>query len=140
MSTVKTTITPTTNRRILALDFDGVVHSYEKGWQGGGIYGHVTDGFFEWAEIAAQDFQLVIYSSRSSTAEGRATMERWLTDEFANWCERNDRVPLLGLTFAEHKPPAFLTIDDRAICFRGNWNAWELKPDVIDMFRPWMAA
>lgn len=138
MPDTQTSIVPTTNKPILAIDFDGVIHSYEKGWHGGGIYGHVTEGFWEWAEQAVGCFRLVVFSSRSATDEGRLTMETWLTDEFVKWCDRVDRVPALNLTFAVHKPPAFLTIDDRCIRFRGDWNAWELTPDAMVHFKPWM--
>ena len=37
---------------ILCLDFDGVIHDYRQGWKGGALYGHVTAGFYAWAEDA----------------------------------------------------------------------------------------
>lgn len=121
------------NKPILCIDFDGVIHSYERGWQDGVIYGTVTPGFFEWAKEAAKHFRLVIYSSRSGTPEGIAAMRSWLATQ----------AQLAGLyfvpdfEFAHEKPPAFLTIDDRAIQFQGDWTA--LPPHELRAFKPWNA-
>jgi hypothetical protein len=126
----------------LCIDYDGVIHSYEKGWQDGLIYGTVTPGFFEWAEQAAKQFKLVIYSSRSSTEEGQLAMLGWLIEQRRKWREAggmHETNEPLGFEFADKKPAAWLTIDDRAICFRGDWAAPELAPDAMRAFKPWNA-
>ena len=40
---------------------------------------------------------------------------------------------MVGLTFPTEKPPAFLTLDDRALTFDGTW------PDITTLqeFKPW---
>ena len=139
-------------RPTICVDFDGVVHSYEKGWQGGEIYGMVIPGFFEWAErAAAAGLSVVIYSSRSKTAEGRAAMKRWLLvhwSHIANEADMNVDWVLLfppsgarpfQISFAHEKPPAWLTIDDRAIRFEGQWDDPLLTPEAIRAFKPWNA-
>lgn len=118
---------------IVCLDFDGVIHDYREGWKDGSIYGNVVPGFFEWAARAQQDFELVIYSSRSGTEEGRRAMSDWLNAQLQDW--RGD--PITLHTTAE-KPPAYITIDDRAICFKGDWSAPGLHPRELLGFRPWM--
>ena len=120
----------------LCLDFDGVIHSYERGWQDGVIYGSLTPGFIAWALKAHQHFQLVIYSSRSADP---APMVDWLRAQLADrsmpW--EIDRFMQM-FTFANQKPAAFLTIDDRAIKFEGRWD-W-LEPENLLEFKPWNAA
>lgn len=126
------------NKPILCLDFDGVIHSYERGWQHGEIYGTVTPGFFEWLEDARQHFKIVIYSSRSKTEDGVTAMTMWLHKQRNDWlAEGGQRDPVEPLTieFAHEKPAAFLTIDDRAITFLGRWD-W-LHSAALLAFKPW---
>lgn len=124
----------------LCIDFDGVIHSYEKGWQGGVIYGTVVSGFFEWVEMARYQFKLVIYSSRSKTDEGVVAMSTWLHQRRNEWLmEGGERNPVEPLTFefAHEKPAAWLTIDDRAVRFDGKWDSPELLPEVLRSFKSW---
>lgn len=123
---------------ILCLDFDGVIHRYGKGWQNGVIYDDIVPGFFEWAEAASEHFHLVIYSSRSKSDEGVMAMSMWMAQQRKKWREAGGKPETdtpLSFEFANEKPPAFLTIDDRALRFHGVW------PDVeeIRYFKPWNA-
>jgi hypothetical protein len=127
---------------ILAIDFDGVVRPYLHGWQDGAIYDRIMPGFCEWAEEAKTHFRLVIYSSRSKTEEGCQVMHDWMVEEIHQWADSRPGgsiLSLLDFEFAHEKPPAFLTIDDRAIQFRGDWSAPELSPDNLRAFKPWNA-
>lgn len=128
------------SKPILCLDFDGVIHDYRKGWQDGTIYGEVTPGFFEWAYEARKYFKLVVYSSRSKTAVGRDDMRHWLYNKMNRWMmevngDGADTIPDLDFEFAHEKPPAFLTIDDRALTFGGNWSHYDQK--LLAEFKPW---
>ena len=122
---------------ILCIDFDGVIHSYERGWQGGEIYGDIVPGFFHWATHANQRFKLVIYSSRSTTEEGIEAMRAWLDKKMNHDGALYQHLTMDDFEFAHEKPPAFLTIDDRAICFKGDWSG--LDPDDLRNFKPWNA-
>lgn len=127
---------------ILCVDFDGVIHSYERGWQGGEIYGHVLPGFWEWLEEAADVFDVVVYSSRSKEEERRVEMAAWLVQRWHSWLAETGRPrPADGVPFAiaHEKPAAFLTIDDRAIRFDGKWDAPELQVETLRAFKPWNA-
>jgi len=139
---------------ILCIDFDGVIHDYRRGWQGGVIYGELTPGFLDWAHKAGKLFKLVVYSSRSKKAEGVVAMSDWITRMAqADGWEAADfpfdgrsgdpmlRLVHLGLErtvrlyFTHEKPPAFLTIDDRCVRFEGSWDA--MAPQMLRDFKPW---
>lgn len=105
------------------------------------IYGDVVPGFFGWASRAKAQFKLVIYSSRSSSAEGRTAMWHWLKHQWGVWAGSRELaesdVRMDDFEFAHEKPPAWITIDDRCIRFMGIWDAPELQPEALRSFKPW---
>jgi hypothetical protein len=112
---------------ILAVDFDGVCTTYASGWQGIDVCNDPpVAGLEAFLREAMPHFDVHIHSSRSSEIRGRQTMGLW----FATWF---DAALLESLHFPEHKPPAMVTLDDRAITFTGTW------PDVetLRAFQPW---
>lgn len=124
----------------LCIDFDGVIHDYLEGWQDGSIYGDVTPGFFEWASEAKQRFKLVIYSSRSKDAAQLEDMRRWLGEKIRDHLDMiacDDLIALADFEFSGVKPPAFLTIDDRCVPFRGSWLAPDLHPNELAAYKTW---
>lgn len=97
-------------RQTLLIDFDGVLHDY-KGWNGP----EAVNGPINKARAAmhslASTYNLVCFSTRD-----KVVIERWL---------RHYGFPEMRVT--NHKEPAFLIIDDRAITFTGEWNDELLK-------------
>ena len=132
---------------ILCLDFDGVIHAYSRGWQDGAIYDDVVPGFFDWAMRAERYFTLTIYSSRTKHPDGVAAMTDWLRAQVRKWLTSRVDIGLdlnthtehvmTWFAFAHEKPPAFLTIDDRGMQFRGDWTVNWLDPEHLINFKPW---
>jgi len=118
---------------VLSVDFDGVIHSYKSGWQGAlTISDPPTPGALEFLKRATDSFEINIYSSRSHVAGGIDAMKAWLWREAEK--EYNSTPAWLEkIVFPEHKPSAFLIIDDRAFCFEGRWPT---MGEIFD-FRPW---
>lgn len=125
------------SKPILCLDFDGCLHAYTSGWKGAGVIPDPpVPGALAWMYEASRVFAIVIYSSRSKEAEGIAAMRMWLTFHAHATLPPSSAEVLLSLvTFAHEKPNAFLTIDDRAIQFNGDWNV--LDPTKLLDFKPW---
>ena len=125
----------------ICIDFDGVIHLYSKGWKDGVIYDVVTPGFFVWASAMKDKFELVIYSSRSKEPAMLANMQEYMRHQRYMWFHKQgghlvlDPVQDHDFTFASQKPSAFMTIDDRCICFDGNWSA--ITAERIFNFKPW---
>lgn len=126
------------SKPIACVDFDGVIHSYKRGWEGANVVNDPpVPGALAWLRDMQQTFDVCIYSSRSSQDGGILAMREWLwahaTNEFGNPRAVHDFMN--GLRFPAEKPAAFITIDDRAICFEGDFAA--LEPARIAAFRPW---
>ena len=105
-------------------DFDGVIHSYESGWKGAEIIPDPpVHGIKEAIEEVRKEYKVVVVSSRCYLPGGIDAIKAWLK---LHGIEVDD--------VTGEKPPAFVTIDDRAICFDGNPSAlmWKIKT-----FKPW---
>lgn len=128
---------------IICVDFDGVIHSYSSGWGGVSVINDdPVDGAIEWlidnlpcpeaicAMAPPHEGPIAqIYSSRSKSWRGRRAMKKWLIKHGLPSCYIAEGI----LKFPTKKPAAFLTIDDRAICFDGTFPS----KDEMTGFKPW---
>ena len=131
------------SKPILCLDFDGVCHSYVSGWKGASVIPDPpVDGLFDFLMQAKEYFDIQIFSSRSNQPGGIAAMRDWFGKHysayvFETWPELKEKYSAFfcpeWLSFPTEKPAAFLTIDDRAITFTGEWPA----VDTLRNFKPW---
>lgn len=122
---------------ILCLDFDGVIHGYQSGWQGADVVPDpAVPGAVEAIVRLSEHFKIAIYSSRSGQPMGIDAMSFWLKLQFYREMEPGDADPILAaIEWSREKPPALLTIDDRALTFSGNWA--EYRADDLLAFKPW---
>lgn len=153
------------SKPILCLDFDGVIHSYASGWKGArNIPDPPVDGALEYIIKSLDHFTVAIYSSRSHQWGGRRAMKRWLFDYLTFYGIEYDPVPdwwarriaetsamdpwneevrwaakcvVKAIHWPNHKPPALMTIDDRAQTFNGDWSDPIYQTEAIHAFRPW---
>lgn len=115
---------------ILCLDFDGVIHSYTSGWKGAEIIPDPpVPGAIDFIREALKHFRVAVFSSRSNQPGGLEAMQEYI---FIH-SEMGFKDPIEGIEWPTEKPAAFLTIDDRAITFTGEW------PDLetLRSFKPW---
>lgn len=105
----------------LALDFDGVLHSY-RGWTGHSKLSEPVPGAVAFCRAAAERFHLVVYSARAKDPDQRLAMGIWLSQH-----------SFPAMFVVADKPPALVYLDDRAWRFDGQW------PDVgaLAAFRAW---
>ena len=116
---------------ILCLDFDGTINSYSSGWKGADIIpDDPVSGAFDFIRNAMACFDVQVYSARSGLPGGIEAMQDWFIRH--GWEKGADGLPV-GISFPTSKPPAQVSIDDRALTFSGAWPEIE----TLKQFRPW---
>lgn len=118
------------DRYTVAVDFDGVIHSYTSPWV---APEHIPDppvqGAFEWIQLMLDaGLDVVIFTTRGKTETGRQAVHSWLK---AHW----PQAPIDRLPVTAEKPPALAYLDDRAIRFNGP--EWWPTFEQIMRARPW---
>ncbi len=100
----------------IAVDFDGVVHRYVKGWHDGSIYDEPIEGAFESLRELMKQYAVFILTTREAES-----VAAWLNER--GGFEVTTRAPKRFwnkkgvLLVTNHKLPAIAYIDDRAVRF-----------------------
>lgn len=112
--------------KTVVFDFDGVINSYRSGWVNPTeIPDPPVEGIKESIEaIRKAGYRVVVVSSRCATMPGILAIQKYL---------RKYNIEVDNIQ--KEKPPAYVTIDDRAITFDGHP---ETLLEKIDSFVPWM--
>lgn len=109
----------------IAVDFDGVLHSYDRGWQDGVIYGEMLPGAVAALTSLMQRYAVFVHTTRKprpvarwiEQQTGRGIECTTVIDPLRPWRHRfwNEKGVLL---VTNRKLPARAYIDDRGIRFR----------------------
>ena len=119
----------------VAVDFDGVIHAYDKGWQDGSIYGEPVPGAFDGLTLLMQRYAVFIHTSRDPGQVGRWMKKH--SDIPVAWFEDDRNPPQFwnhqdSILITSRKLPAVAYIDDRAIRFE-SWDQAlaDLEPGAV---------
>lgn len=117
----------TTERKYsVAVDFDGVIHSYTSGWVAPDVISDPpVDGAIAWLDAMLDKFKVFIFSTRCDDLDARVAMRAWLK---RHGLDRADEIE-----FTTGKPPCLIYIDDRAWRFEGTFPT----ANQIHSARPW---
>ena len=117
---------------MLCVDFDGVIHHYvtpNQPWDPTRVHDGPTEGAIRFLRMASEEMRVAVYSSRSHQPGGIEAMQEWLRRHL----RAGDSGWYAGLLFPREKPPAHVSLDDRALTFDGTW------PSIRTLleFKPW---
>ena len=151
--------------KTIAIDFDGVIHKYSKGWQNGEIYDEpVTDVFKAIRELMDNGYSVFVFSTRKPNQIKKWLIDNCFESEYYEYGaigeDPNERtVPKFGfeieviswwkvlfskgyfwnkknvLGITNIKLAAHAYIDDRALKFEGNWEQTIFQLEVFKTYQ-----
>tara|TARA_B100001175_G_C19366248_1_gene569551 strand:- start:255 stop:653 length:399 start_codon:yes stop_codon:yes gene_type:complete len=103
----------------VAIDFDGVIHNFDKGWHDGTCYGEPLPGSLKAIELLSQKYNIIIFTAKAKSnrplVNGKTGKE--LVRE---WLEKHNVMQYIQSITSE-KPRAKVYIDDNGYRF-SSWN------------------
>lgn len=105
--------------RVLAIDFDGVIHDDNKGFHDGTIYGNPIEGANSSLKFLSERYTVVLYTCKANPdrplVEGKTGIELiW------EWLDKQELKEYVT-DIVWGKPNAFAYIDDKGVKFN-NWS------------------
>jgi len=108
----------------LAIDFDGVIHTFDKGYHDGTCYGEPIEGTKQALKLLSERYTLIIFTAKVKNdrplVDGKTGMEL-----VTQWLQKHDLLKYISKVTCE-KPRARYYIDDKAIEFL-TWNQTLVK-------------
>ena len=102
----------------LAIDFDGVIHTFDKGWYDGTCYGEPIEGSLEAIKKLSESYTIIIFTAKAKPSRplvngktGPELVEEWLTKH---------NVMQYVKEITSEKPRSQIYIDDKGYHFE-NW-------------------
>lgn len=117
-------------RLTIAIDFDGVLHSYTSKWtKASEIHDGPVEGALEFVHsLLETGWIVVIHTSRAAEIDGAVAVRRWLV---------HHGFPHHRMQISQFKPPAAVYLDDRAVRFEGDFEEASLLINNKRYRTPW---
>ena len=99
----------------IAIDFDGVIHNFEKGWHDGTCYGEPLPGSLEALKTLSQKYNIIIFTAKAKSNRPLVNGKTG-TELVKEWLEKYDVLQYVKEITSE-KPRAKIYIDDNGYRF-----------------------
>ena len=107
----------------IAIDFDGVLHNFDKGFHDGTCYGKPIEGSIESVKLLSKKWNIIIFTAKAKP--NRPLINGKTGEELVwEWLEEHDMAQFVTKVTAE-KPRAVQYIDDKSVKFTDWVRYWE---------------
>jgi len=113
----------------IAIDFDGVIHNFEKGWYDGTCYGEPLPGSLEALKILSQKYNIIIFTAKAKSNRPLVNGKTG-TELVKEWLEKYNVLQYVKEITSE-KPRAKIYIDDNGYRFFSWDNTLKDLEDIL---------
>tara|TARA_Y100000389_G_C17449952_1_gene514088 strand:- start:474 stop:872 length:399 start_codon:yes stop_codon:yes gene_type:complete len=103
----------------IAIDFDGVIHNFDKGWHNGTCYGDPLPGSLEAIRALSKKYNIIIFTAKAKSNRPLVNGKTG-TELVKEWLEKYNVMQYVQEITSE-KPRAKIYIDDNGYRF----NSWD---------------
>ena len=111
----------------IAIDFDGVIHNFDKGFHDGTCYGDPLPGSLEALKKISESYNIIIFTAKAKPSRPLVNGKTG-TELIWAWLKENDLDQYVSKVSAE-KPRAVAYVDDKGISF----NSWDKCLEALDI-------
>ena len=102
----------------IAIDFDGVIHTFDKGFYDGTCYGDPLPGSLEAIKKLSENYNIIIFTAKAKPSRPLVNGKTG-TELVVEWLTKHE-VMQYDVEVTSEKPRAQLYIDDKGYHFK-NW-------------------